>query len=118
MPSSEPSGKRFTRRIEDFVCEHCDRDVAGDGYTNHCPHCLWSKHVDVHPGDRQADCGGLMPPVAVEATSGRYVLTHRCQKCGIEKRNKIADADDFEAVLEISRRQSGSDASRECRDDE
>jgi len=104
MSSPKPSGKRFTRRVEDFLCEHCARKVAGDGYTNHCPHCLWSKHVDVNPGDRQANCGGLMPPVAVEAASGGYVLTHRCQICGIEKRNKLSDDDNFEAVLEIARR--------------
>lgn len=111
MPSPKPSGKRFTRLVEDFVCEHCGREVIGDGYTNHCPHCLWSKHVDVDPGDRQARCAGLMPPVAVQAASGSYVLTHRCQTCGIEKRNKLADGDDFEAVLEISRQQGGSASS-------
>jgi hypothetical protein len=108
MPTPDSSGKRFSRHIEDFVCENCGQSVSGSGYTNHCPCCLWSKHVDVHPGDRQAQCGGLMAPVAVEAASGSYVLTHRCQKCRIEKRNKLAEGDNFDAVLEISRRQAGS----------
>ena len=58
--------KRFNRRIEDFTCEHCGTEVHGNGYTNHCPNCLWSKHVDINPGDRAADCGGLMEPIAVE----------------------------------------------------
>ena len=52
-----------------------------------------------------------MRPIAVEVTSGRYVLLYRCQTCGMEKRNKLGDADNFEAVLEISRRQSESGAS-------
>ena len=52
--------KKFIKVKEDFVCEHCGAEVKGDGYTNHCPKCLWSKHVDVHPGDRAAECGGMM----------------------------------------------------------
>jgi len=28
-------GAKFTRRIEDFRCEHCGRQVHGNGYTNH-----------------------------------------------------------------------------------
>jgi hypothetical protein len=47
-------GRRFQRTIEDFECERCRMLVTGSGFTNHCPACLWSKHVDVHPGDRQA----------------------------------------------------------------
>ena len=49
----------FIRKTEDFICEHCGREVRGNGYTNHCPYCLWSKHVDINPGDRAAGCGGL-----------------------------------------------------------
>jgi len=55
--------KRFQKRIEDFVCERCGAFVKGTGYTDHCPECLWSKHVDVNPGDREAECGGLMEHV-------------------------------------------------------
>ena len=29
--------------------------MKGNGYTNHCPKCLWSKHVDINPGDRGAN---------------------------------------------------------------
>jgi Zn finger protein HypA/HybF involved in hydrogenase expression len=48
----------FKRTIEDFTCEHCGEQVTGNGFTNHCPQCLWSKHVDIDPGDRLALCGG------------------------------------------------------------
>ncbi len=97
--------KQFTRTREDFICEHCGANVRGNGYTNHCPHCLYSKHVDINPGDRSADCGGLMEPVGLELKDGKYILVHRCVKCGFVRRNKVVDADDFNAVLELSRRQ-------------
>lgn len=97
--------KQFTRTREDFICEHCGAKVRGNGYTNHCPHCLYSKHVDINPGDRSADCGGLMEPVGLELKEGKYILVQRCVKCGFVRRNKVVDADDFNAVLELSRRQ-------------
>lgn len=95
--------KKFSRREEDFICEHCGAEVKGNGYTNHCPHCLYSKHVDINPGDRAADCGGLMEPIDVEIKGGQYVLVQKCQKCGFIRRNKVDKTDDFEAVLSIAR---------------
>ncbi len=59
-------GRRFQRRIENFTCGNCGAEIVGGGYTDHCPFCLFSKHVDVNPGDRNAKCGGVMKPVAVE----------------------------------------------------
>lgn len=94
--------RRFTRTVEDFTCENCQRLVHGNGYTNHCPGCLWSKHVDIYPGDRAASCGGLMDPVQVELEQDRYVLTHRCLVCGHVKRNQISDIDDFDAILGVA----------------
>lgn len=93
--------KKFTRTIEDFVCEHCGAKIKGTGYTNHCPNCLWSKHIDVNPGDRAEACGGMMKPVAVEIKSGDYILVHQCQKCGQKKKNKIAPEDNFENILRL-----------------
>ena len=55
--------KRFTRTIENFTCGICGTEVKGSGYTDHCPKCLWSEHVDIFPGDRKAECGGLMEPI-------------------------------------------------------
>lgn len=93
--------QNFKRKIEDFVCENCGEDVESDGYTNHCPKCLWSKHVDVSPGDRASECGGMMKPSKVETRSGEYDLTHKCVKCGYEKRNKMSPEDNFDEVLKI-----------------
>jgi DNA-directed RNA polymerase subunit M/transcription elongation factor TFIIS len=96
-------GRRFARNVEDFVCEKCGNKVRGNGYTNHCPRCLHSKHVDINPGDRQSNCGGMMEPIAVESNSKGYIVTFRCTKCGATKRNKSAEGDDFEKILEIAR---------------
>jgi len=97
--------KMFQRTKEDFICEHCGFVVCGNGYTNHCPKCLWSKHVDVHPGDRKETCRGLMEPVEVEDRAGEYTFLHRCEICGFEKRNKAAKEDDFDAILALVKHQ-------------
>jgi len=94
--------KKFTRTIEDFVCENCGTNVKGNGYTNHCPLCLYSKHVDINPGDRAAECGGLMKPVAISPKADYYIILHRCQRCGYEKSNKSAPEDNFEVLIKIS----------------
>lgn len=96
------AAKRFQRTIEDFVCEHCGAFVKGDGYTNHCPKCLWSKHVDVNPGDRASSCKGLMEPLRIEGASPSYRIVHRCVSCGYEKRNDIDHDDDPSAVIAIA----------------
>jgi len=90
---------RFQKKVEDFVCEHCGFSVVGNGFTNHCPKCLWGKHVDMYPGDRAAICKGLMEPLAVLLEKGEYVISHRCTRCGLEKKNRAAADDNFEAVL-------------------
>ena len=95
--------KKFNRQIEDFTCEHCGQKVHGNGYTNHCPNCLWSKHVDVNPGDRAADCGGLMEPVGVELKNGEYILLQKCKKCGHLRKNKVSPEDNFEEIIKLSR---------------
>jgi hypothetical protein len=92
--------KRFQRKIEDFVCQNCGQNVRGGGYTNHCPSCLWSRHVDVNPGDRQSDCGGMMRPITVEYGNGRYHLVHLCEKCGFKKKNKCSPDDNIPGLLE------------------
>jgi DNA-directed RNA polymerase subunit RPC12/RpoP len=94
--------RRFTRTTEDFDCLVCGTPVRGDGYTNHCPRCLWSRHVDVQPGDREAGCGGLMRPVGVEARAHDTVLTHVCERCGHRRRNRASPVDDQQALLRLA----------------
>ena len=92
----------FIKKIENFICEKCGLKTEGDGYTNHCPECLWSKHVDVFPGDRQGECGGMMEPIGVEKKGEEYIITHKCQKCGLEKTNKAVFEDNFDMLIQIS----------------
>lgn len=94
--------KKFQRRKEDFTCQICGQIVIGDGYTNHCPACLWSKHVDINPGDRDESCGGMMEPIAVDVKGDEYIITHRCTVCGTIRRNTAGAKDDFERILEIA----------------
>jgi len=91
--------KRFQRKKEDFVCGACGKEVRGNGYTNHCPVCLWSKHVDVNPGDRKSECGGMMRPVQIEKKGRGWAVRHRCLDCGFEKNNKLSDGDDTEGFF-------------------
>ena len=98
--------KKFQKTVEDFVCEHCSREVKGNGYTNHCPYCLWSKHVDVNPGDRAEKCGGMMKPIGVIKTKGDFSIIHQCQKCGFEKKHKLVPEDNFDEVVRLSKGES------------
>ncbi len=92
----------FTRTKEDFVCEHCGEKVTGNGYTNHCPKCLWSKHVDVDPGDRAEPCHGLMQPLSVTVEGGKYTIIQSCKKCRKTRSITARPEDDFEALVELS----------------
>lgn len=105
--------KQFTGRgaNQPFTCGACGADVvplSAGGYRNHCPVCLSSLHVDVNPGDRAADCGGLMEAVAVEHSGKKgWVLVHRCSVCGAVRRNRAAlddprQPDDYDAIIRLS----------------
>jgi len=94
--------KNFIKKQEDFVCLNCGEKVKGTGYTNHCPNCLYSRHVDEGiPGDRASGCQGLMEPIGTEIKSGEYILTHKCLKCGQKTRNKTSAKDNFEEILKL-----------------
>jgi len=104
--------RRFRHvRNEGFRCEHCGlpvRRLANGSCRNHCPHCLWSKHVDVVPGDRASRCRGMMEPVAVQADARRgWMVVHRCRQCGAVRRNRAAlddpvQPDGFNELLRVA----------------
>ncbi len=100
------NSKKFTRTKEDFHCEKCGFFVQGNGYTNHCPNCLWSKHVDVNPGDRQESCQSLMQPIGIKIKDGNHIIIHECTKCHFKRLNKINEDDNFEAVIALSTKPS------------
>ena len=96
--------KKFIRNIENFTCENCGKEVIGNGYTNHCPNCLHSKHVDINPGDRGCECGGLMKPFEVLQKGGEFIILHKCMKCGFERKNKFVDGDNYATLVEVSKK--------------
>mgnify|MGYP000054476012 CR=1 FL=1 len=64
--------KTFNEIDEPFVCEKCGFHVDRLGYScrDHCPNCLYSKHVDKNPGDRKNKCQGLLKPIGIEKFKG------------------------------------------------
>ncbi|MDR1354548.1 MAG: RNHCP domain-containing protein [Oscillospiraceae bacterium] len=92
-----------------FVCGNCGAVVMSldnGSFRNHCPVCLYSKHVDNQPGDRLAECGGLMKPIDVLVTSKKGLqIVHKCLACGAEKVNKVAEdanqCDDYQKILNV-----------------
>lgn len=94
--------KKFIKNKENFVCVNCGYKVLGNGYTNHCPICLYSLHVDVNPGDRQSECRGLMQPIDILTKGGQPVdIVYQCQRCKITKQNLISDNDSMDAIISI-----------------
>ena len=99
----------------DFRCSHCgywvtsNREYSGVNNRNHCPYCLWSKHLDLfQAGDRLSACKAPMQPIGLALKkvnkkynspySGEIMLVHRCVDCGKLVINRIAADDDSEAL--------------------
>ena len=111
---------RVLEDTQDFRCKQCgafvctDRTLSGVNNRNHCPNCLWSRHVDQNtPGDRKAQCKSRMQPLGltVKHTFKRYgmekggelMLIHHCAGCGKHSINRIAADDDPQAVYQLFR---------------
>jgi hypothetical protein len=91
-----------------FRCRHCRLDVPcdapGTSHRNHCPNCLWSRHLDDDsPGDRAADCGSLMEPIAISVRGdGEWVLVHRCTGCDAVHLNRSTGDDNPLLLLRLA----------------
>lgn len=96
-----PVHTNFIKKQEDFTCENCATHIQGDGYTNHCYECFYSKHVDDIPGDRANTCNSLMKPVAVSGTTSAMDITHTCIRCGHTKNNKVQSLDNKSNLIEL-----------------
>ena len=92
-----------------FTCLRCGFDVvplSNGSYRNHCPRCLYSRHLDLAPGDRASSCEGMMEPIGVKYRSGKDLqVVHRCMTCGLVRANKIAretvQPDHWEQLLRL-----------------
>jgi hypothetical protein len=100
-----------------FRCLNCHYHVVTDpvfsgvGNRNHCPYCLWSRHMDLYkPGDRLAVCKMPMRPIGLTlkkslkrytaSGQGELMLIHRCAECGKISINRIAADDDPDRLLD------------------
>ena len=99
------------RRHEDrpFACRRCGRAVGpqayGSRHRNHCPHCLWSRHVDDAVGDRRSPCGAAMEPIAVWVRDdGEWAVIHRCTSCGALRSNRTAADDNAWTMMSLAAR--------------
>jgi hypothetical protein len=112
--SNHPRHRARQRRSGSFRCGHCGLDVSydapGTAHRNHCPTCLWSKHLDDDtPGDRDADCGSSMEPIAITVRGdGEWVLIHRCLGCDEVHLNRSAGDDNPLVLLRLAVRPLGN----------
>lgn len=103
---------------QEFTCIHCGLyvtfapEIAGVQNRNHCPYCLWSRHLDWRTsGDRLSNCRAGMRPVGLTTKRGRnkyarerdgeLMLVHRCAGCGELVINRIAADDDTAGILDL-----------------
>lgn len=114
---------RYSKRARNhqepsFQCAYChfhvltDPVLSGVRNRNHCPYCLWSRHLDqLEPGDRLAVCKSQMKPVGLtvkktrqkygSGKQGELMLIHECMECGKVSINRIAADDDPQAILQL-----------------
>lgn len=96
--------KKFNMIDEKFICENCKKKVQKLNYTarDHCPYCLYSKHLDINPGDRANKCQGLLKPIGIEKHKNTYKIIYKCLKCNKIHKNIIARDDNFELIIQLS----------------
>jgi hypothetical protein len=99
--------ERVEARDGTFRCKHCKTMVgvplSGGKHRNHCPLCLYSRHVDRRmPGDRAANCRSMMEPVGITTRrDGEQMLVHECRGCGVIRHNRIAADDNVVATMRL-----------------
>lgn len=96
--------KKFNMIDDEFTCEHCHQKISKLNYSarDHCNHCLYSKHVDINPGDRASTCHGLLVPTGIEKFKDTYKIIYKCDKCGIEHKNIMANDDSMDEIIKLS----------------
>lgn len=98
--------KKFTMKDEEFVCEVCGQKVVPLNYTarDHCPFCLYSKHVDIMPGDRKEECQGILKPIGIEKNKkSDFKIIYKCNKCHNIEKNIMAKDDNYNLIVELSK---------------
>lgn len=104
---NKTSNNEKTSGEDVFHCANCGKPIsysgAGSLHRNHCPHCLASLHLDNIPGDRAANCGGIMDAIGVWVRkNGEWAIIHRCRSCGHLSSNRTAADDNPAKLLSIA----------------
>lgn len=96
--------KVFNMINENFICENCGKEVQKSDYTarDHCPYCLFSKHLDINPGDRLNECKGLMKPIGIEKFKDSFKIVYKCSKCGEIHKNICLRDDNMDEIINLS----------------
>jgi hypothetical protein len=110
-------GVSWRRQEQGFTCLHChgyvDSSTACSGVCNrnHCPYCLWSRHLDLHAaGDRLSACKAGMQPIGLTFKRsakkycpghGELMLVHLCVECSRLSVNRLAADDHSGTVYEL-----------------
>lgn len=123
-PLHSPVDERIeyqSHREHGFNCIQCgfpvavEREQSGVVNRNHCPRCLYSRHVDeFKAGDRKSQCKSRMQPVGLtlkkthkrygQDTSGELMIIHHCGGCGKFSINRIAADDDAAVIYALFKR--------------
>lgn len=95
--------KQFIKNNQTFICDYCNKVVPQHPTSSrdHCCFCLYSKHVDINPGDRQNGCKGLLMPVGIRTANGKTQIAYNCTKCSERVFNITAEDDSKTALQEL-----------------
>ena len=120
---------QLARSQSQFRCIQCgqvvstSRECSGVNNRNHCPVCLWSRHVDqLKAGDRRSVCRSRMEPVGLtlkhtlkrygEEKQGELMLVHRCTGCGKFSINRVAADDNAARIYQLFLQTQRMDSTR------
>ena len=97
--------KRFNMIDDNFICDNCGKNITKLNYTarDHCNYCLYSKHVDILPGDRKNTCQGMLKPIGIEKFKDTFKIIYQCEKCHTIHKNIMANDDNMDLIIELSK---------------
>lgn len=89
-----------------FLCEKCWKKVSKHpswSARNHCPFCLYSKHLDKDfPWDRASSCWSLMQAIWKDYHKNKWwMIVHQCCECWKKIPNMLARDDAIEIFAEL-----------------
>lgn len=108
-----------------FKCGFCGQTVhtkglIGTHHRNHCPNCLWSKHLGQSTEKKKLKCGGIMEPIGLtfkqegvdkygQTRQGELMVIHRCTKDQETTINRLAADDNPKIIMDIFEKSQGLD---------